>query len=195
MLGKVQPDTGLNVDDATQVYRLGWQLMKSLRVLPFLAAVIAGCSADRGAIAGPLNGRSASDGPALISCGTSVTQSASGIIGPLGGVLETGHTRVSFPLGALSSLQPVTLTVPASNYAEIDVTVNGLVHYVFSQPVSVTIDYSRCASPALDSVPLSVWYIDSQTKALLENMGGTDDKVAHTITFSTGHFSGYAVAD
>lgn len=169
--------------------------MKSSRVLTVLIALIAGCSGERGAIAGPLGGRTASDGPALIGCPSTQAETVSGLIGPLGGVLETGHTRVNFPAGALSTLQPVTLTVPASNYAEIDVTVNGLLHYVFSQPVSVTIDYSRCASPQLDSVPLSVWYIDSQTKALLENMGGTDDKVTHTITFSTGHFSGYAVAD
>lgn len=169
--------------------------MKSSRLLSVLIALIAGCSGERGAISDPLNGRTASDGPQLIACPATETQSVTGLIGPLGGVLETGHTRVNFPLGALSSLQPVTLTVPASNYAEIDVTVNGLLHYVFSQPVSVTIDYSRCASAQLDSTPLSVWYIDSQSKALLENMGGTDDKAAHTITFSTGHFSGYAVAD
>lgn len=169
--------------------------MKSSRVLPVLIALIAGCSGERASIVDPLTGRTASGGPGLIACPSSETQSVSGIIGPLGGVLETGHTRVNFPVGALSSLQPVTLTVPASNYAEIDVTVNGLLHYVFSQPVSVTIDYSRCASAQLDSTPLSVWYIDSQSKAMLENMGGVDDKAAHTITFSTGHFSGYAVAD
>jgi hypothetical protein len=33
------------------------------------------------------------------------------------------------------------------------------------------------------------------TKELLEDMGGTDDKVAHRITFTTGHLSGYAVAN
>ena len=169
--------------------------MKSSRVLPFLAALIAGCSADLGGISGPESGKTASSAPTLVACQSTTTQTASGIIGPLGGVLQIGQTRVNFPLGALSALSPVTLTVPASNYAEIDVSVNGLLHYVFTQPVSVTIDYGRCGNASLDTMPLSVWYIDSQSKALLENMGGSVDTTAHTITFSTGHFSGYAVAD
>jgi hypothetical protein len=40
-----------------------------------------------------------------------------------------------------------------------------------------------------------VWYIDSDTKAMLEPMGGVDNKLLKTITFTTGHLSGYAVAN
>jgi hypothetical protein len=39
-----------------------------------------------------------------------------------------------------------------------------------------------------------VWHIDPLTKTFLEDMGGVDDKVARTVTFSTDHFSGYAIA-
>jgi hypothetical protein len=40
-----------------------------------------------------------------------------------------------------------------------------------------------------------VWYIDPATGTLLENMLGVDNKLTRTITFSTGHLSGYAVAN
>ncbi|HUF13752.1 MAG TPA: hypothetical protein VMN78_11675 [Longimicrobiales bacterium] len=33
------------------------------------------------------------------------------------------------------------------------------------------------------------------TGALLQNMGGVDDKENRTVTFRTDHFSGYAVAN
>jgi hypothetical protein len=60
--------------------------------------------------------------------------------------------------------------------------------------VSVAIDYSRCSAAEANKAPLSVWHIDSQTGQLLEPMGGVDDKSTHSITFTTGHLSGYAVA-
>jgi hypothetical protein len=88
----------------------------------------------------------------------------------------------------------VTLTVPPSKYVEIEVRVNGLPHFQFAQPVTVVLDYSRCTRSDIDRAPLSVWNIDPLTKALLEDMGGVDDKSARTVTFTTDHFSGYAIA-
>jgi hypothetical protein len=61
--------------------------------------------------------------------------------------------------------------------------------------VTVTIDYSRCRPNRVKkNHPLSVWHIDAATKELLEDMGGTNDPVSRTMTFSTGHFSGYSIA-
>jgi len=74
------------------------------------------------------------------------------------------------------------------------VRANDLTSFVFNKDVGIRIDYSRCTDPALDTERLGVWYIDSETKALLEFMGGTDDKSRNTIGFSTGHLSGYAIA-
>jgi hypothetical protein len=59
----------------------------------------------------------------------------------------------------------------------------------------MSIDYSRCATPELDQHTLSVWNIDPDSKALLEQMTSVDLKLTHTITFTTIHLSGYAVAD
>lgn len=134
-------------------------------------------------------------GTALMTCPTSDTQTVTSRIGPSGGVLAIGNTTVVIPLGAVLFPEDFSLTVPASRYAEIRVRTGSAEHYIFQLPVSMTIDYSRCASPALDAQSLSVWNIDPDTKALLAPMVSVDAKLTHTVTFTTIHLSGYAVAD
>lgn len=172
--------------------------LTSLALTTALAALV-GCSPDRptapGALSAPASSRSTSTDATLVECTSSVTQSASGTITPLGGTVAVGNSRVSFPLNALPIAATVTLTVPASKFVEIEVTVNGAAHYSFQQPVTVAIDYSRCGRNDITKDALTAWNIDPVTKALLEPMGGTDDKTARTVTFTTTHFSGYAVAD
>ena len=131
----------------------------------------------------------------LIECPTTTTQSVTARIGPLGGLLAIGNTRVVIPLGAVLFPEDFTLTIPESRYAEIRVRAGTAEHYLFQRPVLMSIDYSRCATPALDQLPLSVWNIDPDTKALLEQMTSVDEKLTHTIVFTTIHLSGYAVAD
>lgn len=134
-------------------------------------------------------------GTALIACPTTSTQSVTARIGLSGGVLALGNTRVVIPLGAVLTPEDFTLTIPESPYAEIRVRAGSAEHYLFQQPVTMTIDYSRCATPALDQRALSAWNIDPDSKALLEPMVSVDEKLTHTITFTTIHLSGYAVAD
>lgn len=131
----------------------------------------------------------------LISCPTATTQSVTSRVGPLGGVLALGNTRVVIPLGAVLFPEDFTLTIPASQYAEIRVRAGDAEHYLFRYPVAMTIDYSRCATPELDGHALAVWNIDEDSKALLERMISVDEKLTHTILFTTIHLSGYAVAD
>lgn len=133
---------------------------------------------------------------ALLVCPSSQTQATSLPIGLAGGTLSLGGTSVTIPAGALGNLlQPATvaLTIPAGQYMEVDLTVNGG-GFNFLQPVVVTIDYSRCDRSQTLFRALSVWNIDESTKALLQNMGGIDNKLTQSITFSTPHFSGFAVA-
>lgn len=134
-------------------------------------------------------------GTALIQCPSTTTQSVTSRIGLAGGVLAIGNTTVVIPLGAVLFPQDFTLTVPASPYAEIRVRAGSAEHYLFQTPVSMTIDYSRCASPALDRHALRAWNIDENSKALLEPMVSVDEKLTHTVVFTTIHLSGYAVAD
>lgn len=128
----------------------------------------------------------------LAVCPTDQTQSTSSILGALGGTVSIGGTSVVIPLGALLSSTNIALTIPASQYMEIGVTANGG-HFLFQQPIAITIDYSRCSSD-IQAKTLSVWNIDPGTHQLLKNMGGIDNKLTHQITFTTIHLSGYAIA-
>ena len=130
----------------------------------------------------------------LVACPTNVTQTTQAVIGPLGGVVSLGGTTVAIPSGALSAPTLITLTIPASQYMEIDVRANDLLSFVFNKPIGVRLDYSRCTNPVLSTATLSVWHIHTETKALLENMGGTDNKAGRFIDFTTGHLSNYAIA-
>ena len=122
------------------------------------------------------------------------TQTTSALVTTLGAAVSLGGTSVRIPANALTTATTITLTVPASQYMEIEVTANNLTSFVFQQAVSITIDYSRCGPDQANKTPLTVWHIDTHTKQLLENMGGIDNKTSHSITFTTGHLSGYAVA-
>jgi hypothetical protein len=131
-------------------------------------------------------------GVTLAVCPTDQAQSASGNIGLLGGTVSLGGTSVLLPLGALLSPTSIELTIPASQYMEIEVTANGG-SLRFLRPITVTIDYSRCSAD-VQQKQLSVWNIDPDSKEVLENMGGIDNKLTHSITFTTIHLSGYARA-
>jgi hypothetical protein len=128
----------------------------------------------------------------LAICPSSETQSASGLLGVLGGTVSIGGTSVVVPLGDLLTDTSIELTIPASAYMEIGVTANGG-HFLFQDPIAITVDYSRC-SPDIQAKALSVWHIDPNTHSLIENMGGVDNKLTHSITFTTIHLSGFAIA-
>lgn len=132
--------------------------------------------------------------PRLLVCPANQDQSTSGLIGLDGGVLSLGGTSVKIPGGALLGDTQVELKIPAGQYMEVDLTVNGGQHIAFPKPVIVTIDYSRCDRSQTLWRWLSVWNIDEASKALLQNMGGIDNKLARSITFATLHFSGFAIA-
>ena len=133
-------------------------------------------------------------GPKLVECPTDETLTKSATIGPLGGVLSLGATSITVPIGALLGETELKLTIPASRYVEIDVTANGLQHFVFEEPVVVSIDYWRCNRSDVLFKPLTAWYIDSDTKDLLERMPSFDNKLTRQVTFTTLHLSGYAIA-
>jgi hypothetical protein len=173
--------------------------------LTFAFLVLAGsCGEAPTAPRAPSNGAPPSDflglpglfgsRPKLLYCPSTQSQQTSAILGIDGGKLSLGGTSVTVPLGALLGQTTVELSIPAGQYMEVDLTVNGGQHITFLQPVIATIDYSRCNRLATLLARLSVWNIDPDTKALLQNMGGIDNKLTQSITFTTPHFSGFAIA-
>lgn len=133
--------------------------------------------------------------PTLVECPTDTSYEAEGDILATGGSVTLRGHRVTLPLGAVLSPTRIGLREPASQFMQLDLSANSQEHYQFRAPVQVTIDYSRCTRNNIDKAPLSVWNIDPVTGALLQNMGGVDDKESRTITFETDHFSGYAIAN
>ena len=131
---------------------------------------------------------------ALVDCPTDETRASSATVSLLGGVVNRLGTIVSVPPEAL--LAPITLDVeiPASQYMLVELGVNGEDHWQFLAPITVTIDYSRCQIGLLDP-PVHVWNVDPATGDLLEHMGGVDNRLLRRVTFTTDHFSGYAIAN
>ena len=134
-------------------------------------------------------------GPKPISCPTQDSYSSTAEVGVLGGILSAGGMTVSIPAGALLGTQTITLSVPASNNVEIDVSVAGAEHFVFEQPIVVTISYERCNASSLDFTPITAWYFNTETGELIEPMVSVDNKLLRTVTFTTGHLSGYILAN
>jgi hypothetical protein len=133
-------------------------------------------------------------GPQPLVCPAQDSFSTTAEVGPLGGLLSVGGMQVSIPVGALLSSATVTLSVPASNHVEIDVSVAGSEHFVFELPIVVTVSYARC-NQNLGLDPISAWYFDQGTGELLEQMPSVDNKLLRTVTFTTGHLSGYILAN
>lgn len=134
-------------------------------------------------------------GNALIECPSSESATATGLIGIAGGIVSAGGVSIAIPANALLADAQVTVTVPASRFVEVDISVAGSEHFEFELPVLVTMSYARCSRSNINLAPLSAWYIDSDTKQLLEKMPSFDNKLLRTVTFSTLHLSGYAIAN
>ena len=132
--------------------------------------------------------------PSLLSCPSGQARGADGLVLPLGGAVGLGRHGVVVPAGALLGALEIEIEVPPSQYMLVELRANGQEHWQFLAPVTVTIDYGRCSIGLLDP-PVTVWHVDSGTGELLEHMGGIDNRIAKTITFTTDHFSGYAIAN
>lgn len=171
-----------------------------LRALAFPAALaaLASCTpdVDPARLTAPdAPARSTAFGATLVECPANQTQTSSALIGALGGTLSVGNHRMVVPPLAVLGLGTFTMTVPASNYLEVEIRANGQEHYQFHRPVTLTLDYSRCTRSNIDKSPLRIFYIDPVNKQILQDLGGVDDKAARTVTVGTNHLSGYAIGE
>lgn len=155
---------------------------------------VTGC--ENGAMELPLEPSLATTtGATLVECPVGETRAVSGTIGLLGGTLELDGHSITLPYGAVLMPTPITMTVPAGNYVEVDIHAAGEESFQFQEPVTIAISYERCTRSNIDKESLTVWHIDEETKELLEHMGGEDDKVARRVTFTSGHLSGFVIAN
>jgi hypothetical protein len=115
----------------------------------------------------------------------------------LGGSVTAAPTATSVlvPIGALLGPTGISVSMPASQYVQVDVRANSLEHFTFELPITVVVDYSRCSRSDLDRAALSVYVLDPLTGTLTEKMVSLDDKASRRITFTTAHLTSYVVAE
>ena len=163
--------------------------------LLLVVSLSAGCDSAGNTLLAPDAPLLAAAGSTLIECPVSETRSATKTLGLLGGKIELDGHSMTVPAGAIASLTTFTLTAPKSNYMEIEIHAQGADSFEFLHAVSITISYDRCTRSNINQSALTAWYIDSATKTLIEDMEGTDDKLARTVTFDSDHLSGFAIAN
>lgn len=169
--------------------------VRSLSTVLLTLALVACGDTPTGDAIGPEGPSFASSGPVLIECPVDSALSAEGTIDALGGSVKLQNHEIALPEFAVLTSTKFRLEAPVSNYMELSVTANDMESFQFEKLVRITIDYSRCTRSNIDKADLSVWQIDPVTKALLQNMGGVDDKTNRTITFETDHLSTYSIAE
>ena len=129
----------------------------------------------------------------LLVCPSTEAYTASAIIGREGGSLSVGGATMTLPQKAVNRPTLFTMTVPASQYVEVEIVAEDKPHFNFDKRVSITLDYSRCGAEA-DDKPLTAWHIDPASKRLLDQMPGRKDRRDNSVSFGTDHLSGYALA-
>ena len=125
----------------------------------------------------------------LLRCTPQPADSATQVIGPLGGTITAGANTFTVPAGAL--LTPVSITMVAASD-----TVNR-VHFEpeglqFLQPASLTMSYANCDTFG-SLIPKNIAFT-TDLLAILEILKSWDDHSAQTVTGQVNHFSEYAVA-
>lgn len=169
-------------------------MSRSLRGAAAAIALVLGACIDSTAPAPAPRTDIVASRPNYLVCPTGTTTSTSGLVTPLGGTIALGATSIAIPEGALLEPTTITVTIPASQYVQVNITANGTHGLLFLVPATVTIDYSRCPASAIPGTPLSAWYVNDSTSAPLQYMGGTDLRLLQQVVFTTGHLSGYAIA-
>jgi len=128
-------------------------------------------------------------GQRLLRCSPLPAASASGIIGPAGGVLQVGPHTLSVPPGALTAPVTITAVAPSDTVRRVHFDPAGL---SFAQPVYLTMSYANCG--------LFWWWVPkriaytSDLLQILEYLPSFDSQTSQTVIGRLLHFSQYAVA-
>jgi hypothetical protein len=130
----------------------------------------------------------------LVTCPSKVLALSFAVLGPQGGQLTAGPATLAVPPGALSAARVFAISVPRSRYMDVQILALGDEHFVFDQPVTITLDYSRCDLDELGEESLTAWFVDTESLQPLTPMLTEDDRLARRAVFVTDHLSRYALA-
>jgi hypothetical protein len=126
--------------------------------------------------------------PKPVACDPRPAASVSDVIGPRGGVLRFGASRLIVPAGALHEKVRITATTRGDASATVDFQPDGL---RFHKPAGLVLDADGCDTPA-DGVP-SVVHLGADGQ-VLETIAATFDRRWKEVAAPIVHFSGYAIA-
>jgi hypothetical protein len=122
-------------------------------------------------------------GPSLA---VSAGGAASKVIGPEGGVVELGGSRLVFPAGAVAQPTEIGMTADAQ-YQGVRLSPHGLVFPAGAEPVLEL----RAAGLAADRSGLKVVYVDDANQ-ILEVL--PTERRGNTVSAHLEHFSGYILS-
>lgn len=127
---------------------------------------------------------------ALVRCESHPTWVGSATIGPRGGQLIVGSSRVIVPPGALNKKVFITATMPAGEFITIrfEFQPHGL---VFKKPAGLILNASGCNIQDWQSP--NIVYL-GESGEILEYIDSFYSNYWHTVAAPIWHFSGYAIA-
>ena len=122
------------------------------------------------------------------TCDTRLMANASAVVGPSGGTLLFGTSRLIIPGGALRDTVTISATNPNGDNTRVEFQPHGL---QFAKPAGLLLDTSDCT---IDwSVVPTIVYL-SASGEILETIPAVYDPHWHTLAAPLEHFSGYAIA-
>lgn len=126
----------------------------------------------------------------LVTCERHPTYVGSAEIGPRGGTLVVGRSRVIVPPGALTKTVHITATIPAGDHITIQFqfSPHGL---VFRKPAGLVLDASGCDIPSYYAP--SIVYLGDNGE-ILQYIQSYYSNHWHFVAAPIWHFSRYAVA-
>jgi len=130
----------------------------------------------------------------LAWCRTDASGAASSVVGVHGGVIAAGPAVVFIPPEAVRTPTRFTIQPLAGRTLRVRITAQGRERFGFARPIAVMIGYAQCSRQEFLQGRLSVWHVDDETDAPLEQMPTVHDRQNATVGFLTAHLSTYAVA-
>lgn len=135
--------------------------------------------------------RGGSDSLSLFACAAdSIADSASAVIGPLGGQIQFGPHTLVVPPGALLRATTITASAPGDGHVDAVFQPEGL-HFLV--PAVLTLSYAQCSPPPDHQA--SITYLQSLLGEILDILPSVDNPTKGQVVAPITHFSVYAVAD
>ena len=130
--------------------------------------------------------------PELLSCPNTKEERAVQTIGPEGGTLKLAEHQLVVPQGGVVDKVSFSAALLEDRLLKVRLQANGADSFKFSQSASLALSYGRCEPPP-DAQRLRVYKIDPLTDEVLQDLGGTVDVRARTVTARLDTLSTYTL--